>query len=61
MTLKVVPDLHPNSNPSVDSLFDKINAVIVEHCQNSPVKVTSAEVIGTIEFIKATHMGIFDK
>lgn len=61
MTVKLVEPLHPHSNPSVASLYDKLNAVILEHCENSPVKVTSAEVIGTIEFIKATHMGLFDK
>ena len=62
MTLTVVPpvDLYPNSNPSVSTLYDKIQAVIDDHCQNSPVKVTSAEVVGTIEFIKLANMKVYD-
>lgn len=59
--LKVVETLHKNRNPSVASLYDKIQEVIDEHCRNSPVKVTSAEVIGTLEFIKAANMGVYNK
>lgn len=60
MTLTVVP-LHPDRNPGVASLYDQLDKVIDDYCANSTVPVTSAEIVGTIEFLKLAHMKVYDR
>lgn len=50
-----------DKNPKISTLYDKLNAVIQDHCQNNTHPVTSAEVVGTLEFLKAAHMGVYDQ
>ena len=49
------------ANPKVSTLYEKLNAVIEDHVMNCPHPVTGAEVIGTLEFLKAAHMGVYDR
>lgn len=59
MELRVVETLHPNTNPKVESLYDRLDAVIADHIKNCPNPVTGAEVVGTLEFLKLKHAEVY--
>lgn len=54
-----IVDLHPNSKPHVSTLGDRLDEVIKDFCKQSKkqgVKVTFAEIIGTLEAVKTDYI-----
>ena len=58
--LKVVESLHPGRTPRIASLHERLMAVIDEYCEAHESPVTKAEVVGTLEFVKADIMDVYE-
>lgn len=62
--LKVVEPLHPSHNPKVKNLHERLMEVIQDFSDNEHTekdrRVTKAEIVGTLEFVKADCMELFE-
>lgn len=58
--LKIVP-ISPNAKLRVGTLHERIIDAISEYCASSNEPVTKAEICGTLDFVKANIMGLFEQ
>jgi len=56
--LTVVENLHSESKKPIESLHDALMNVINDYCENK--LVTQAEIVGTLDFVKADVMGVYE-